>query len=122
MQAAIGCSRVSTREQGRSGLGLAAPRHDIETFALHEGFRCTKGSQSGPGTRMCRPLQPLERRASLGHVLLELPIFLSPIRLQVACNKDTVPYWPRVTRVSSTRRFCALPAGVSLEATGSASP
>lgn len=30
--------RVSTREQGRSGLGLAAQRHDIETFALREGF------------------------------------------------------------------------------------
>jgi DNA invertase Pin-like site-specific DNA recombinase len=38
MQAAIGYLRVSTREQGRSGLGLAAQRHDIETFAMREGF------------------------------------------------------------------------------------
>jgi DNA invertase Pin-like site-specific DNA recombinase len=38
MQAAIGYLRVSTREQGRSGLGLAAQRHEIEGFALREGF------------------------------------------------------------------------------------
>jgi DNA invertase Pin-like site-specific DNA recombinase len=38
MQAAIGYLRVSTREQGRSGLGLAAQRHEIEAFALREGF------------------------------------------------------------------------------------
>ena len=38
MQAAIGYLRVSTREQGRSGLGLAAQRHDIETFGKREGF------------------------------------------------------------------------------------
>lgn len=38
MQSAIGYVRVSTREQGRSGLGLAAQRHDIETFGLREGF------------------------------------------------------------------------------------
>ena len=38
MKHAIGYLRVSTREQGRSGLGLAAQRHDIETFAAKEGF------------------------------------------------------------------------------------
>src|ERR1017187_9815276 len=38
MQAAIGYLRVSTREQGRSGLGLAAQRHEVEAFALREGF------------------------------------------------------------------------------------
>jgi DNA invertase Pin-like site-specific DNA recombinase len=38
MQAAIGYLRVSTREQGRSGLGLAAQHHDIEAFAQREGF------------------------------------------------------------------------------------
>jgi DNA invertase Pin-like site-specific DNA recombinase len=38
MQSAIGYLRVSTREQGRSGLGLAAQRHDIEVFAEREGF------------------------------------------------------------------------------------
>jgi len=30
--------RVSTREQGRSGLGLAAQRHEIEGFGAREGF------------------------------------------------------------------------------------
>ena len=38
MQAAIGYLRVSTREQGRSGLGLAAQRFEIEAFGSREGF------------------------------------------------------------------------------------
>jgi DNA invertase Pin-like site-specific DNA recombinase len=38
MKNAVGYLRVSTQEQGRSGLGLAAQRHDIETFAAKEKF------------------------------------------------------------------------------------
>jgi DNA invertase Pin-like site-specific DNA recombinase len=38
MNDAIGYLRVSTAEQGRSGLGLAAQRHDIEVFGAREGF------------------------------------------------------------------------------------
>jgi DNA invertase Pin-like site-specific DNA recombinase len=38
MKEAIGYLRVSTKEQGRSGLGLAAQRHDIEAFGLREGL------------------------------------------------------------------------------------
>ena len=38
MKDAIGYLRVSTGEQGRSGLGLAAQRHDIEAFGAREGF------------------------------------------------------------------------------------
>lgn len=38
MQTAIGYLRVSTREQGRSGLGLAAQRDDIEAFGSREGL------------------------------------------------------------------------------------
>jgi DNA invertase Pin-like site-specific DNA recombinase len=38
MKDAIGYLRVSTKEQGRSGLGLAAQRFDIEAFGTREGF------------------------------------------------------------------------------------
>lgn len=38
MKDAIGYLRVSTSEQGRSGLGLAAQRHDIENFSAREGY------------------------------------------------------------------------------------
>jgi DNA invertase Pin-like site-specific DNA recombinase len=38
MKDAIGYLRVSTSEQGRSGLGLAAQRIDIEAFSQREGF------------------------------------------------------------------------------------
>ncbi len=38
MQAVVGYLRVSTREQGRKSVGLAAQRHEIERFALQEGF------------------------------------------------------------------------------------
>jgi hypothetical protein len=48
MQAAIGYLKVSTREQGRNGLGLAA--HARRSKSLERA----KGSSSNPGTRMCR--------------------------------------------------------------------
>src|ERR1700726_4804417 len=38
MKEAIGYLRGSTREQGRSGLGLAAQRFEIEAFGEREGF------------------------------------------------------------------------------------
>jgi DNA invertase Pin-like site-specific DNA recombinase len=38
MQAAVGYLRVSTKEQGRSGLGLAAQRSEIEGFGARQGF------------------------------------------------------------------------------------
>jgi DNA invertase Pin-like site-specific DNA recombinase len=52
MKTAIAYLRVSTREQGRSGLGLAAQRHDIETFGAKEGFlvkSCYQDIQTGAG-------------------------------------------------------------------------
>ena len=52
MQAAIGYLRVSTREQGRRGLGLAAQRFEIEAFGAREGFSvksCYQGVQTGAG-------------------------------------------------------------------------
>jgi hypothetical protein len=46
MQAAIGYLRVNTHEQGRSALGLAAQRHDLEHL------RNARGSLSRPGAKM----------------------------------------------------------------------
>jgi DNA invertase Pin-like site-specific DNA recombinase len=53
MQAAVGYLRVSTKEQGRSGLGLAAQRVDIERFGEREGFKVRswhQDIQTGGGT------------------------------------------------------------------------
>jgi DNA invertase Pin-like site-specific DNA recombinase len=53
MQEAIGYVRVSTREQGRSGLGLKAQRSDIKAFAAKEGFavhRWYQDIQTGAGS------------------------------------------------------------------------
>jgi DNA invertase Pin-like site-specific DNA recombinase len=53
MQAAIGYLRVSIREQGRSGLGLAAQRFEIEAFGKREGFAIKswhQDIQTGAGT------------------------------------------------------------------------
>ena len=52
MKRAIGYLRVSTAEQGRSGLGLAAQRFDIKAFAAREGFTIEawyQGIQTGAG-------------------------------------------------------------------------
>jgi DNA invertase Pin-like site-specific DNA recombinase len=48
MKPAIGYLRVNTKEQGRSGLGLAAQRHDIEAFGEREGFTVKSWYQDIP--------------------------------------------------------------------------
>lgn len=53
MSEAIGYLRVSTQEQGRSGLGLAAQRWEIEAFGVREGFSVKswhQDVQTGAGT------------------------------------------------------------------------
>jgi DNA invertase Pin-like site-specific DNA recombinase len=68
MSDAIGYLRVSTQEQGRSGLGLAAQRADIETFAAREGFTIQQwyqDTQTGAGK------DPLLLRPALACALKE---------------------------------------------------
>jgi len=52
MKDAVGYLGVSTKEQGRSALGLAAQRYDIEAFGAREGFLMKswhKDIQTGTG-------------------------------------------------------------------------
>jgi DNA invertase Pin-like site-specific DNA recombinase len=68
MKDAIGYLRVSTKEQGRSGLGLAAQRFDIENFGKREGFSVTawhQDIQTGAGK------DPLLLRPGLATALKE---------------------------------------------------
>jgi len=68
MPAALGYLRVSTREQGRGGLGLAAQRTDIEAFATREGFSIKswhQDIQTGAGA------DPLRLRPGLAAALKE---------------------------------------------------
>lgn len=65
MQSAIGYLRVSTQEQGRSGLGLEAQRSEIERFgkparahiAAHRETKCTSMDRLERG-RASSPLLP----------------------------------------------------------------
>ncbi len=66
--AAVGSLRVSTQEQGRSGLSLAAQRSDIEAFGAREGFRVRswyQDVQTGAGK------DPLPLRPGLATALKE---------------------------------------------------
>jgi hypothetical protein len=45
MQTAIGYLRVSTAEQGRSGLGPAAQRFDIKSSGTHCRITCMRDCQ-----------------------------------------------------------------------------
>jgi DNA invertase Pin-like site-specific DNA recombinase len=68
MKNVIGYLRVSTQEQGRSGLGLAAQRFDIEQFGKREGFSVTswhQDIQTGAGK------DPLPLRPGLATALKE---------------------------------------------------
>ena len=54
MPAAIGYLRVSTQEQGRSGLGLAAQRSEIQAFGVQQGLTTEDVSSSTRDRRMVR--------------------------------------------------------------------
>ena len=76
MKDAIGYLRVSTREQGRSGLSFAAQRFDIEHFGKREGFSIAswyQDSQTGAGS------DPLSLRLGLASALKEARIARCPL-------------------------------------------
>ena len=64
----IGCARVSTAQQGRSGLGLAAQKEALECFATSEGFSLSRvfvDIETGKGS------DALDRRPQLAAALNE---------------------------------------------------
>jgi DNA invertase Pin-like site-specific DNA recombinase len=78
---AIGYLRVSTKEQGRSGLGLEAQRAAIESFASREGIRVNgwyTEVETGKGS------DALDRRPQLANALqqaqtLRVPVLVSKL-------------------------------------------
>lgn len=73
---AIGYLRVSTREQGRSGLGLAAQRREIQVFAAREGYSINSWYQdvhTGAGA------DALVRRPGLATALIEAKAVRCPL-------------------------------------------
>jgi DNA invertase Pin-like site-specific DNA recombinase len=76
MKTAIGYLRVSTQEQGRSGLSLAAQRFDIEAFGSREGFQFKswhQDVQTGAGK------DPLPLRPGLASALKEARALRCPV-------------------------------------------
>ena len=76
MKEAIGYLRVSTREQGRSGLGLPAQRHEIGAFASRECFKVKswhQDVQTGAGA------DALLMRAGLATALKEAKVACCPL-------------------------------------------
>lgn len=72
----IGYCRVSTREQGQSGLGLEAQRGDIERFALREGVTVVNWFtevQTGKGA------DAMERRPQLAEALRQAKKLKAPV-------------------------------------------
>ena len=73
---AVGYLRVSTQEQGRSGLSLTAQRYDIEAFSAREGFRVRawyQDIQTGAGK------DPLTLRPGLATALKEAKAARCPL-------------------------------------------
>jgi len=78
---AIGYLRVSTKEQGRSGLGLDAQRAAIESFASREGILVNVGYtevETGKGS------DALDRRPQLAEALraatrTKVPVLVSKL-------------------------------------------
>ena len=66
MQSAVGYVRVSTQQQGRSGLGLEGQREAVRAFAEREGYAVSSWFtevETGKGT------DALERRPKLAAAL-----------------------------------------------------
>ncbi len=85
MNEAIGYIRVSTSEQGRSGLGLEAQEARIKQFCQSEGLTVTewfKDIQSGKGDQSSntrpRLAAALDRAQKAKEILRNVALVLSP--------------------------------------------
>src|SRR5580658_10535753 len=80
IKGAVGYLRVSTKEQGRSGLSLAAQRFDIDAFGKREGFAIKSWHQdvkTGAGHDPL-PFRPGLAAALKGARRMRTPVIVSP--------------------------------------------
>jgi DNA invertase Pin-like site-specific DNA recombinase len=73
---AIGYCRVSTQEQGKSGLGLEAQRSDIERFALREGVTVVNWFTE---VQTAKGSDAMERRPQLAEALKQAKKLKAPV-------------------------------------------
>jgi DNA invertase Pin-like site-specific DNA recombinase len=128
MSEAIGYLRVSTREQGRNGWGLAAQRREIEAFSVREGISVKSWQQdvqTGAGT------DALQQRPGLAAALNEAksarcPLIVSKLdrlsrnvhfitglmehRVHFIVAESLLPHASQAAVASSATLVAALPA------------
>jgi len=110
MQSAVGYLRVSTREQGRSGLGLAAQRRDIEVFGAREGFSIKSWLSGYPNRRWSRCVAYASRARGCTERGACLPVSADSLKTRPLVSQRTFHF--RADGASSAFHGCSSRKGL----------